>query len=304
MNSLLGVFGNSLLPPLLVMAAGYLLDRALGLDLRTLSQVCVYIFLPALAAGSLIEAQVPAGEYGQIAAFAVASTILLGLATWATARLLRFGPRHTNLLLLCTLFANCGNYGLAVVLYAYGQAGLERGVVFFVVNSVLLNTLGVYLASRGSRGVRQSLANVFRLPLIYAVAGALAVRALGLALPAPVLRAIELPRMGAIPLAQFLLGAQLARISRNVDLRFVGAATLLRLLGGPAVALALSAAMGMSGLARSASVVQASMPTAISTVVLSIEFGSKLEEVGGAVLLSTLGSAVTLTLLLALLGAG
>jgi predicted permease len=108
--------------------------------------------------------------------------------------------------------------------------------------------------------------------------------------------------MGAIPVAQLLLGAQLARISRHVDLRFVGTAAAMRLLGAPALGLVLSAAMGMGGLARCVSVVQAGMPTAINTVAISIEFGSDLQEVGGVVFVSTLASAVTLTGLLALLG--
>jgi len=297
-------FANNILPPLLVMAAGYLLDKALGLDLRTLSRVCVYVFLPALAAGSLLEAQVPAGEYGQIIAFELVLTALLGLVGWGVARLLRYDQKHTNLFLLSTLFTNCGNYGLAVVLYAFGQAGLARGLVFFIVNSLLLNTLGVYLASRGAFGVRESALNVLRLPLIYAVLLALAVRALGLAVPAPLMRAIDLPHDGAIPLAQFLLGAQLARISRRVDLGFVGAATFFRLVVGAAMALALSAAMGMTGLARNASVIEASMPTAITIAALSMEFGTDSQEVGSIVFLSTLASAVSLTLLLAWLGAG
>ncbi len=301
MTGLLGIFANNLLPPLLIVAAGYLLDKVLGLDLRTLSRAAVYVFLPALAVGSLLEAQLPAGEAGQIAAFELALTAVMWLVGWGVARLLRLEQRQTNLFLLATLFANCGNYGLAVVLYAFGQEGLERGLVYFVVNSLLINTLAVFLASRGVYGVRRSAANVFRLPLVYAVLVALAIRALGITVPAPLMRAIELPRQGAIPLAQFLLGAQLARISRGVNLRFVGAATAFRLLGGAAMGLALSLAMGMGGLARAVSVVQAGMPTAASTLVLSVEFGSDSEEVGGVVFASTVASAATLTLLLALL---
>jgi len=61
-TALIDTFANNIVPPLLVIAAGYLLDKTVGLDLRTLSRVCAYSFLPALAVGSLFEAQVPGGE--------------------------------------------------------------------------------------------------------------------------------------------------------------------------------------------------------------------------------------------------
>jgi len=60
--------------------------------------------------------------------------------------------------------------------------------------------------------------------------------------------------------------------------------------------------MGMTGPAQNASVVQASMPTTVSVVALSTEFGTDAQEVGGVVFLSTLASALSLTGLLVLLG--
>jgi len=53
-------------------------------------------------------------------AFELVLMALLWLVAWGVARLMRFDQRRTNLFLLSTLFGNCGNYGLAVVLYAFG----------------------------------------------------------------------------------------------------------------------------------------------------------------------------------------
>ncbi len=297
---LLSIFLNNILPPLLVMAVGYILERAIGVDVRSLSRVALYVFTPALIFGSLIESKVGGGEFGQIALFVVVFTAVMWIVGLGVARLLRFEQRQTNAFLLATLFSNCGNYGLAVVLFAFGQAGLERGLAYFVVSALMTHTFAAYFASRGAYSVRESIRNVLRLPLVYALAVGLAVRALGLTLPVPLMRAVDLPRAGAIPLMQLLLGVQLARISRRLDLRFVGSATAVQLVGSALVALGLTALLGLRGLARQVSVVEASMPTAVSTLALSIEFGSNPEEVGGVVFLSTLVSPVTLTLVLAL----
>lgn len=295
------IFLHNILPPLLVLAAGFALERALGVDARALSRVALYIFVPALIFNSLVQSEVAGGEFTRIALFVVAAMGIMWALGLAIGRLLGFDGSQINAFLLATLFGNCGNYGLAVVLFAFGQAGLERGLAYFVVSAVLTHTFAAYFASRGRYSVRRSIGNVLRLPLIYAAALALLVRATGLHLPDFLTRALSLPQAGAIPLMQILLGVQLARISQRIDLRFVGVATFVKLVGGAALAFGLAPLMGLRGLAHDVSVVETSMPTAVTTLALSLEFGTSAEEVGGVVFLSTLLSPLTLTAVLALL---
>jgi len=297
---LLSIFVNNILPPLLVMAAGFVLERALGVDPKALSRLALYVFTPALIFGSLVNSQIGGSEFGQIALFVVLFMFIMWGIGLITSRILRFDSRQTNAFLLATLFSNCGNYGLAVVLFAFGQAGLERALAYFVVSSLLTHTFAAYFASRGSFSMRQSLRNVFKLPLIYAVAVAMIVRLLGKP-PEFVMRAVSMPQAGAIPLMQILLGVQLARISRKLDLRFVGSAATVQLVGSAIMAFALAAVMGLQGITRQTLITEASMPAAVSILALSIEFGSNPEEVGGVVFLSTLLSPLTLTVVLGLL---
>jgi len=297
---LLSIFVNNILPPLLVMAAGFVLERALGVDPKALSRLALYVFTPALIFGSLVNSQIGGSEFGQIALFVVLFMFIMWGIGLITSRILRFDSRQTNAFLLATLFSNCGNYGLAVVLFAFGQAGLERALAYFVVSSLLTHTFAAYFASRGSFTMRQSLRNVFKLPLIYAVAIAMIVRLIGKP-PEFLMRAVSMPQAGAIPLMQILLGVQLARISRKLDLRFVGSAATVQLVGSAIMAFALAAVMGLQGITRQTLITEASMPAAVSILALSIEFGSNPEEVGGVVFLSTLLSPLTLTVVLGLL---
>jgi len=298
---LLSIFVNNILPPILVMAAGFLLERAVGVDPKALSRVALYVFTPALIFGSLVESKIGGGEFGQIALFVVVFMFVMWGVGLVASRLLRFDQRQTNAFLLATLFSNCGNYGLAVVLFAFGQAGLERALAYFAVSALLTHTFAAYFASRGAFSVGRSIRNVFRLPLIYAVAMALVVRAWGITLPGFILRAVSMPQAGAIPLMQLLLGVQLARISHKLDLRFVGSAATVQLVGSALMAFGLAAVLGLQGLTRQVAITEASMPAAVSILALSIEFGSNPEEVGGVVFLSTLLSPLTLTAVLALL---
>jgi malate permease and related proteins len=300
MSTLLSLFANDILPPLLVMAAGFVLERLVGIDPKAISRVALYILTPCLIFSSLMESKVGGGEFGQIALFVVTFTVLLWAVDWAVARLMRFDQKQTNAFMLATLFSNCGNYGLAVILFAFGQQGLERGLAYFVVSAILTHTLAAYFASRGNYSVKQSILNVFRLPLVYAVSLGLVLRLVGVSVPEPIMRAINLPRTAAIPMMQLLLGIQLARISKKLDLRFVGVSAAVGLVGSAALAFGLTHLLGMTGLTRGVSILEASMPTAVSTLALSIEFGSNPEDVGSVVFLTTLLSPITLTFVLAL----
>jgi predicted permease len=81
----------------------------------------------------------------------------------------------------------------------------------------------------------------------------------------------------------------------------VTAAVGLSLLGAPAVAFALTALLGLSGAARQAGVVLASMPVAVVTTILAVEFDTAPAFVTNAVFISTLLSPLTLTPLIAYL---
>ena len=59
---------------------------------------------------------------------------------------------------------------------------------------------------------------------------------------------------------------------------------------------------GFEGAARNVAVLQSSMPTAVGAALVAVEFNVRPTFVSGAVLVTTLGSAVTLTILLLLLG--
>lgn len=296
--SLVRVLLEILLPILVVVGLGYLAQRRLALSPGPFSRLTLYFLSPALVFSSLSEGRLPTAELGQMVLFAVLLTLVLGLVAGGLALLLRYDRPTRNAFLLGALFINAGNYGLPVNLFAFGQAGLDRAVVYFVTTAVLINTLGVFLASRGGRSVLGGLLTVLRMPLLYATLAGLTVAASGVSLPLWLGRPIGLIGQAAIPILLLVLGMQLAQARLQTALPVVGLATGVRLLGGMAVALGLSVLLGMKGVSRDVALVQSSMPTAVMTTVLALEFGVRPDVVTGTVLVSTLGSMVTLSLLL------
>jgi hypothetical protein len=100
-----------------------------------------------------------------------------------------------------------------------------------------------------------------------------------------------------------VLGMQLQRSGRLHPQAGLAPAVFFRMIVGPIVAIVAAAAIGLAGAARQAGIVEASVPTAVLTTVFAETYDLDTEFVTQAVLASTLLSPLTLTPLLAWLGA-
>jgi malate permease and related proteins len=297
---MLSILADVITPVFVLIGAGYMVGRTLGVDRRALGRVVLYIFAPALALDQLTKSQVSSEELGRIVAFVLLATGSLGVLVWLGARLAHTPTPRTNALLLSTLLMNTGNYGLSASLFAFGEPGLERAVMYFSVSQILMYTLGVYLASRGTgTGGWQPLLNIVRLPVFWAFVLALAVRAFDWPLPGFIAKAAALGGPAAVPVLLVALGIELSHVKAVREWPGVGVASFIRLVVSVPVGLAVGLFLGLSGVTLAVCLLQFAMPTAVTPVALAMEFGSDPEFVTGVIFVTTLASVVSLTILLA-----
>lgn len=301
MNAILEVITQNILPIFLVAGLGFWLRRSRGVPTRPVSSVVFNAFSPALVFVSLSRNQLEGGELTALIAFAVASILIMGLLAYLAGRLLRLERTALIALVLVAMFVNSGNYGLTLNQLRYGDDGLSRAVVYYVTSTLLIYSLGVFIASMGRGDGRSALAGVARVPAVYAVVLAIAVYTLQLTLPAPLQRALEIAAAGAIPAMLIVLGMNMAEMDGLTSWRLVLPAASLRLLIAPLVAVALAASLGLRGLANATSIIQASMPTAVIVTVLANEFDIHAAVVTRTILVTTLLSPLTLALVITIL---
>src|SRR3954470_21777347 len=109
-----------------------------------------------------------------------------------------------------------------------------------------------------------------------------------LSIPAAWMRPIQLLGDAAIPIMVLTLGMQFERTVRPKEWLPVIAAVTISLVAAPLVALALADLLGITGTARQAGVLLASMPVAVMTTILAVEFDVTPGFVTTTVFLSTL----------------
>ncbi len=300
-TNLFSIFANSILPILLIAALGFGLARYARADVRTLSTLTFNILSPALIFNTLVTSTISPVEFGRMASFTFCVIVIAGLLAWLIARGLRLDRAATSAFVTVAMFANAGNYGLPLVLFAFGQEALTRATVYLVIHVILLYSVGVLLASSGKSGWRQAFKSVLRVPHFYAIIVAAIILFAKIPVPDAILRPVTLLNNAAFAIMILLMGMQLERAKMPARPLVVGVAAGLRLVVLPLLAFGIAALFGLTGPDRQAAIIQASMPAAVMITVLAVQYETAPDFVTAVVFISTILSPITLTLLIALL---
>ncbi|WP_029010975.1 AEC family transporter [Azospirillum halopraeferens] len=294
MNALAPLAGvAAVVAPVFVAAAvGYVwLRRRLPFDSAFVTAFVVNVATPCLVFSTLTRVRFAGEDLMQVALAAVAILVLTAVVGAVVLRAFRLELRPY---LPGLMFPNGGNMGLPVCLFAFGEAGLAYGIVYFTVLSVTQFVLGPAIAAG-----RSDPGQVLRIPLLYVVAAALAVRGLDVAVPVWIVNATTMLGNAAVPLMLVSLGVALARLQGGGTGRAL-ALSALRLGLGAAAGFAVATAMGLEGAMFGVVVLESAMPVAVFNYLWAQKYGNAPEEVAGMVLGSTALSFVALPVLLLL----
>ncbi len=242
------------LPILICTGIGFAWSRSAGpVDTRALVFLVANVGFPCLLLSSLDR---PGLSIGMVAgvflatALAVLAFALLGLVS---LRLLRMPVRRY---LPSIMLPNSGNMGIPIAYLAFGEEALVYAVAFSTLIQVGHATLGVWFASGDITP-----ASILRNPMIYALAVALGLIALGWSLPPPLRDVTRLLGGITVPLMLVMLGLSLAGLRLHETWRPL-LLSLVRVWGGFAVGYGIAAGLGMEAVAAGTFAIQCGMPTA------------------------------------------
>ena len=298
---MLTLFASVVLPVFIVAGLGYIIEKVLHPPIAPFNQVVLYVLMPAFVFTSLLAVDFRSEEPIKITLFTFLLAVAMIAVAFVIVRAARLDRPTGSAFMLTAAFPNLGNYGLSVVLLAYGQEGVAIGAILLAVQSLYGITLAIFIASSGHASLPQSMREVFRQPMIYAVVAALFFNLTRIPVPGFVNSALALPSQAAIPLMLIVLGMTFATTSRIERPGLVSVAVLTRLFIGTLVGWALTLALGLGGMARDVMIIGAAMPTAVFTILTATQFNTRPHFVSDVVVASTLASIVTVTVVLAIL---
>ncbi|MEZ4712632.1 MAG: AEC family transporter [Caldilineaceae bacterium] len=300
MTQLFTIFLNILAPVFTLVLIGYIIGPRLQIEARSISRIAYFLLAPAFLFNVIRQAEIDLGLALRVAGYILVVTLVTALVGFVLARIQRAPTELTAAYVLVAAFGNVGNFGFPIIQFKYGDAALSWASIYFLILSTTGFVIGVSAASwaRG-RGMGSVLA-VFKTPAIVAAIPAFLANGFAIPLPLFVERVVVLLAGALIPIMLLTLGIQLAGIGRIQISRHVVMAGLVKLLIGPTLALLLAAPFALDGLARGTGVLQAAMPTAVLAMLIALEHDLMPNFVTTVVLFSTVISALTLTVVLAI----
>ena len=298
------LFGSVIVPILLIVALGATVQKFHPLDVGTLSKLQIYLLVPTFLFVRVFDSTLSWGQIAGIAGAVLLAKVVLGVPLGLLLWKLKVRRETLSVVLLSSAIFNAGNFGIPVAERAFGaQGGAVQALVVMVANLSVFFVGYTLLSLLSGQNVGQALLSYFRLPMSYTLVLALVLRGLHIQLPESVLYALNLLADGLVPLALLTLGVQLTQQARWPRWRAVIPVLVLKLLVLPAVMAVIVWLFGLWPWPGAMLIVAAAGPTAVNTMLLTIEHKGDVELSADCVFWTTLLSAVTVTLILALVKA-
>lgn len=279
-----------LAPVLLIVLIGYWLRKSTSaIDTASTSRLIMLVGTPSLVFSTLTTTELPAMTLLNVSLGALVVCCFASAFAYGVLKLLGHSVRTY---LPPLTMPNSGNLGLPLVLLAFGEDGLAKGVAFyFVVAIVQYVLMPVIVAGRFSA------MSVIKEPLIWAVVAALVVKIFDAPVPQVIADTTGILGGMMIPVMLILLGAAIAQLAPR-DIRTASKLALARLGIGTAAGLATIIVVGASGVEAGAIFLLASMPSAVVTYVIAARYDQDAQKVAGLVVMSTLLTLLCLPALL------
>ena len=296
---MISVFYNIILPILLVASFGVILQKLRPSPLGFLSPALLYILSPCLVIDGIINANLPTNVSVKIVTTSITCSLVMLVLGLVIANLSKMTKDTKSSFVLASTFPNAGNMGIPISFLAFGEEGLSVALIIFVAQGIISWPLGTLIVARAQTiGWKEPLIQVLKLPTLYAVPIALFIRFINFSIPSNLYRPIDMMADAAIPCMLLLFGYQLSNGLKEINLKDLVLLNITRLILSIPVVYLITILFNITDIAQNTLIVMAAMPTAVFTVLLATEFGTKGQYVANSVITSTLLSMITLTILI------
>ncbi|MBU7216663.1 AEC family transporter [Staphylococcus gallinarum] len=286
-----------LVPILLLILLGVVLQIKFEFDLRQFSALITYCLMPASVFVNILNVNIKADVLLQIIYYVVLYSIILIIFSHIICKFLKLNPGQDAALKNSISLMNSGNYGLPVsnLIFSHNPIGVSIQVFILIFQNLLTYTYGIYNILSTTKTFKEIIISFLRLPVFHALILGIIFNYFKLSLPKPILLPLNHLADAFIAIALIVLGAQLAKIKINFFQRVITWSLVGRLIVGPALSLALIYLLHIDGIVAQSLFIASSFPTSRNTSTIAMEYQVEPELHAQIVLFSTLLSAITVT---------
>lgn len=295
------IFFQIVAPILVLLVLGAILQRKFRFNLKALSQLITYCFMPAAVFINLYETSVEVSVLGQVALFI---TLFIGsqmVLSHFLAKLLGLAKTEAAVFKNSVVLINSGNYGIPVaqMIFVTQPIGVAIQVILVIFQNVTTYTYGLYNLISSTKSGLVIVKDFLKMPIIHALIIGVTMNFFDIGIPKFIRIPIDHVADGFIAVALITLGAQLSQLEiKSMFNKTVFVSCLTRLIIGPAVALLIIFALGLDGVVAQSLLIASAFPTSRNSSSLALEYDVESATAAQTVLFSTIVSCVTVTVVI------
>ncbi len=300
-HQLAEIFSGVILPILIMIGFGALLQRISPLHMPTLSRLNIYLLIPCFLFINVYESLLSWRQIGGILFAVVIPTAGIALPLFAALRWRKIPPGTMATVILGSVVFNAGNFGIPVASLHYGSKGVAAQALIVLASNIAIWYLGYLILSLGNGEGWRGGFGYFKLPMLYVIVAAFILREIrfrnpGFELPTWFTQSIVPLGTAVVPIGLITLGAQLATRARWPSWRLVSVVMLVKLILFPLVTGLGVWWLGLWPWPGKQIIIGCAAPTAINTLLLTIELEGDADTAADCVFWTTVASAVSVTL--------
>ncbi|AXY10234.1 transporter [Bacillus anthracis] len=289
-----------ILPILILMLIGAILQRKFQFNLKQLSTLITYCLMPAAVFVNIYDIRIEIDLLLQIIYYLMLYSLSLIIVSHLISKTLKLEKGESAALKNSISLMNSGNYGLPVsqLIFSQNPVGVSIQIFIVIFQNLLTYSYGIYNLLSATKTIGGIIQSFLRLPVFHALVLGILFQSFTIQLPNSILLPLNQLANGFVAIALILLGAQLSNIKLNFFHRVITWALIGRLLMGPLVAFAMIYLLNIDGIVAQSLFIASSFPTSRNTSTIAMEYQIEPELHAQIVLFSTLFSIITVTVVI------
>jgi len=269
---------------------GYMAKRIFKEDMstKTLTLMSVYFLQPFVTIWGFSTAKLHS-EHIYVPLLYLTIILALLIPTILLGKLIFSNPKERAIFSIAGFVGNTGNIGIPLGIALFGEQSVIYTTLINIANVFVVYIIGVYIYSRGSFSIKDSLFNIIKIPIIPASVVAILINIYDVPLSAQIQEFFKMGAYAGIVLQLFLLGTFLQgiRIKKLHPKLFIGTISQKFIIIPIATAFILSLT-DLSLFVQGVIFMEMMVPLAVANINLASLYDCKPKDVTSLILLSTL----------------
>jgi len=293
------IFFQIVAPILVLLGLGALLQIKFKFNLKALSQLITYCFMPAAVFVNIYETTINMSVLAQVGIFIVLFIGSQMVISHYVSKMMGLDRLESAVFKNSVVLINSGNYGIPVaqMVFATQPIGVAIQVILVIFQNMTTYTYGLYNLISATKSGMEIVKDFLKMPILHALFIGVILNVFNIDIPQTLRIPLDHVAGGFIAVALITLGAQLSQIELRTMLnKTIVVSCITRLVVGPLTALLIIYLLGIDGVVAQSLFIASSFPTSRNSSSLALEYDVESNTAAQTVLFSTIVSCITVTI--------